>query len=101
MSIHELIENGANVTIAVGVADLKEFALSLIEQTKREAAREYAQNPDDVFYTTEQVMSMLNVDRSTLWRWKQDTKNYLVPIKIGGLDRYRKSDIDRILKPKI
>ena len=33
----------------------------------------------------------------TLWRWGPPDKNYLLPVKVGGLTRYRKSDIDRIL----
>jgi predicted site-specific integrase-resolvase len=35
---------------------------------------------------------MLDVDRSTLYRWKK--RGYLVPIQIGGKVRYKRSEIE-------
>jgi len=41
------------------------------------------------------VAEMLDVDKSTLWRWAKI--GYLVPINVGGKRRYRMSDVNRIL----
>lgn len=42
-----------------------------------------------------QVCEMLDVDPSSLWRWRK--RGYLVPAEIGGKRRYKISDIRRIL----
>ncbi len=41
--------------------------------------------------TQEEVINILKVDSSTLWRWRQI--DYLKSIKIGGKLRYRQDDI--------
>ena len=43
-----------------------------------------------------EVLERLNIVPSTLWRWEKT--GYLIPIKIGGQNRYRLSDIERILQ---
>ena len=95
MSIQELIDSGANVTIAVKASDLKDFAKSLVEQTRSAIASEIESGRREIYYTTDQMTEILNVHRTTLWRWDKD--KYLCPVEVGGLRRYRKSDIDRIL----
>lgn len=45
--------------------------------------------------STHKVSEILDVDKSTLWRWAK--AGYLVPIKIGTKTRYRKSDIEKLL----
>lgn len=96
MSIHDIIKSGANVTIAVSANDLLEFGQTLIEQTRQELVRELAEGKNEVYYSVDQVVAILNVSKMTLWRWEQ--KDYLIPIRVGGLSRYRKSDIDKILE---
>lgn len=95
MNIETLIKNGANITLAVGVNDLKEFAQTIVAQTRTEIERDLAESRSEVYYTAEQATHILSVDKTTLWRWSK--RNYLKPIKVGGLLRYRKSDIDKIL----
>lgn len=97
MSIQDIINSGANVTFAVNASDLQDFAQSIVAQTRQDLVREIAEDKNEVYYSVDQVMSILNVSKMTLWRWdKKD--DYLHPIKVGGLSRYRKSDIDKILK---
>lgn len=43
-----------------------------------------------------QVTELLDVDNSTLWRWRQS--GYLLPIKVGGKIRYKLSVIEKILQ---
>ena len=100
MSIQELITSGQNITIAVTAQDLDNFGRSLIEQARRELYREIADQKNEAYYTAEEVMKILNVkSRCTLWAWKKS--GYLLPSKVGRLLRYRKSDIDKILKEKV
>ncbi len=95
MTITEIISSGANVTLQVTAAQLGEFAKDLIGQTRQQIAREVEASRSEVYYTREQTANLLNVTLPTLWNW--DKKNFLKPIRVGGLCRYRKSDIDRIL----
>jgi excisionase family DNA binding protein len=48
----------------------------------------------EVFYTLTAVCQMLSISRTTLWRM---CKNSLRTVRIGGLVRIRKSDLDRYL----
>lgn len=95
MDIHHLINSGTNLTLSVGAADLHEFADTLIRQAREEAEREITERQKEIYYTPEEVEAIFRVNNSTLWRWSK--RGYLIPIKIGGKNRYRKSDIDRIL----
>ena len=95
MSISELIKSGSNVTLAVAPNDLEEFAKDIVERTKREIERELEETNSEVYYTADQTADKFSVDRTTLWRWAK--RGYLVPIKVGGLVRYRRSDVVKIL----
>lgn len=83
-----------NLTITAG--DLKEFAAQLISDTKAELEQKISDSKGDTYLTTERVIEMMGVSKTTLWRWKQ--KGYLVPVRIGGNDRYKLSDINRIIE---
>lgn len=98
MSITEIISSGASVTLQVTAAQLGEFAQDLIGKTRQELAREVEAEKAEVYYTREQTAALLNVNPSTLWNW--DKKDFLKPVRVGGLCRYRKSDINRILATK-
>jgi len=96
MAIKDIFESYGNVQIVVSAADLKEFALSLIEDVKAMSASE---NPEqlprsDEFLTSEEVMKIVKVKKVTLWRWAKE--KYLVPVKVGKSNLYRKSDVQRI-----
>lgn len=95
MNIQELIKSGNSVSVMVESNDLKRFADYLIDQTKRELEEVVISDKAETYPTPKQVSEMLNVDTTTLWRWKN--KGYLVPIEVGGKRRYRMSDIKKIL----
>lgn len=97
MEISQIISSGAAVTIAVTAAQLQTFANDLINKARAEREAELRKEQGEIYYTAEEVQQILNVTRVTLWRW--DTKSdYLHPVLVGGgLKRYKKSDIDRIL----
>jgi predicted DNA-binding transcriptional regulator AlpA len=96
MGIAEIINSGATVSLTVGANDLRDFAQAIAEKTRQEIEKEVAENKGEVYYTAEQVCGMLSIDISTLWRWNK--RDYLTPIKVGGLRRFRRSDINRILE---
>lgn len=93
MNIAEMIKEGANVNITVTPADLKEFALCLMDEAKREEA---ARKPkEDRELTRKEVMEMLHVSESTLWQWEQ--QKYLVPARrVGRRPIYLESQIKNL-----
>ncbi len=40
----------------------------------------------------EEVIELLSISESTLYQWSSQ-KKYLMPVKVGGANRYRESDI--------
>ena len=95
MNINELVKTGANVLITVEAKDLIHFADHLIDKSKKELEEAVIADKAENYPTPNQVSEMINVDLSTLWRWKK--KGYLVPIEVGGKRRYKMSDVNKIL----
>jgi len=54
--------------------------------------------PEEIYMNTLEACAYLKVSRSTVLRWKVD---YLSCIKKGGVLRFRKSDLDKVLTNKI
>jgi hypothetical protein len=97
--IQECLQNNVDVTLTVKASDLIAFGQFLIDNVSREAAEQKRLKDEDVFYSTDEVLEVLNIkNRVTIWRWKKS--GYLVPVKVGKLCRYKKSDVDAILKMK-
>lgn len=82
------------VTITAG--DLVKANSQLVTDAKRELTEEISRKESVTYLTREMVVNKLNVDPSTLWRWKK--RGYLVPINVGGQLRYKSTDIDKILE---
>ena len=93
MRIETLLESGANVSIMVTPTDLKEFALSLIQEAAKMGSE---QKTPESYLTQKEAAEKLNVSENTLWRWKK-TK-YLVPSKVGNSVYYKLSDIEKLLE---
>ena len=94
MNIAELLDKN-NVTISVTPADLKEFAIYIIEQTKAEEAKKN-QPKEDRLLSADEAASILGVSNNTLWRWNKN--GYLTHIKVGRKTFYHQSAIDQIQK---
>lgn len=90
MTIKELINSGANITIAVTPTELKEFALTLVSELAKVEPKE-----EDRRLTISEAAEMIGKDKSTIHRWKN--MGYLKPIYIGKKPYFLKSDIDKIL----
>lgn len=93
MNLSQILTSNANVILQVSAADLKEFALSLIEDARSMEKTEQPAKGDE-FLTSEEVMRIVKVKKVTLWRWAKE--KYLVPVKVGKSNLYRKSDVQRI-----
>lgn len=88
--ISELSEAAQQICISVTAEQLTEFAQYLLCEARKQESQ-----TGEVYLTGERVMEMMSISKTTLWRWKK--QNFLVPIRIGGNDRYKMSDIQRII----
>ena len=96
MNIQELAQCAPQINLTITAADLRNFASELISQTKEQLEQEISDSKAESYLSGEKVMEMMEISKTTLWRWKQ--RGYLVPIRIGGNDRYRMSDIKKIME---
>jgi excisionase family DNA binding protein len=95
MSIKEILKTGVNLTIAIGIDELREWHKEVIEDTRRELEEVVLSEKAETYPTVKQVSEILNVDNTTLWRWNK--KGYLKTVEVGGKRRYRMSDVKAIL----
>lgn len=92
MNIAQLLEgSGTNVTLAVNIADLREFAEVLFDKWQQQEAAAREQECTDGVLSVGEVCKILNVSRGTLWRWNKE--GYLKPVKIGRKSFYKQKDI--------
>ncbi len=96
MNIQELAQCAPAINLTITAGDLKEFAALLIAETKAELEQSISDSKTETYLSSEKVMEMMEISKTTLWRWKQ--RGYLVPVRIGGNDRYRLSDIQKIVE---
>ncbi len=96
MNLKEILEAAPSINLTVSAADLRDFASQLIEQTKDQLEQTISDSKAETYVSTEKTMELLDICKTTLWRWKK--RNYLVPIRVGGSERYRMSDIKKIME---
>ena len=53
------------------------------------------EKPKERFLSPVEVSTLLNVSRSTLWRWRKE--NYLRPVKVGAKVVYRESAVRKLM----
>jgi len=81
--------------LMISEEELTEKMQKIVADVFVKAKREVEAQNADMLLSTHKVSEILDVDKSTLWRWAK--AGYLVPIKIGTKTRYRKSDIEKLL----
>ena len=97
----ELARTCPDVTISVKASDLIEAGRTIKEELLLELN---AQQPElrvsenEQLLSREETMEKFKISSATIWRWKKC--GYLVPVKVGSMDRYRLSDINAILIKK-
>ena len=96
LNISELAQNAPQINLTITAADLRNFASELISQTKAELEQSISDSKAETYLSGEKVMEMMEISKSTLWRWKK--RGYLVPVRLGNNERYKLSDIKKILE---
>lgn len=91
-----MLSMDANVTISVRPAELKEFAIEVVNECLTSAAK--SQEPQQAkLISQDEVADKLGVSKNTLWRWSKT--GYLTPIKVGRKPFYKLSDVEALLSP--
>lgn len=96
MDLINLVHEAPQINLTVTAADLRDFASELISQTKEQLEQEISDNKAETYLSTDKVQEIMGISKTTLWRWKK--RKYLVPIRVGGNERYRMSDIKKIME---
>ncbi len=98
MDLITLSEQFPDMSVTIRLGDLLEANEALVRKVRREVERELEQRREEYGNTLvprEDVLRMLKVDPSTLWRWEK--AGYLSPVRIGVKVMYRKGDLDRVI----
>lgn len=91
----ELAKQCPDVTISLKAGELIEAIDYCVNKTRKELEQQITDANTETYPSADQVAKILDVDKSTLWRWRKS--GYLVPIEIGGKRRYKMSDVKKIL----
>ena len=95
MSIYDLLQENSGVNITLNAGQLIECIDYCVNKTRKELEQQITDANTETYPSPDKVAEILDVDKSTLWRWKK--RGYLVPIEVGGKRRYRMSDVNKIL----
>lgn len=96
MNLYDLLQDNAQLNITINSGQLIEAIDYCVNKTRKELEQQITDANTETYPSPDQVAKILDVDKSTLWRWRKN--GYLMPIEIGGKRRYRMSDINKILK---
>lgn len=101
VNIIELATQCPDITISIKASDLLEagriFKEEILDELKANQDERPAPSSDQLL-SREETMEKFRISSATIWRWKKC--GYLVPIKVGSMDRYRLSDINALLAKK-
>lgn len=97
-----LSEQFPGLTVSVSLEDLltagRKLNAEIIEVIASKSDEAISRRESDELLTREETCRKLNISSATIWRWKKN--GYLIPVKVGSMDRYRLSDINTILVKK-
>jgi len=94
----ELASSCPGLMVTVKCSDLIEAFRLVVEETKLQMELTNSDETTEGLLTEEEVIQMLGVSHSTLWRWQK--QEYLSPVKIGRKNRYKKSEIETLINQK-
>ena len=95
MNIYDLLESNSGVNITLNAGQLIDAIDYCVEKTRCSLEKIIQDEAAEKYLSIEKAAELLDVDKSTLWRWNKS--DYLKPILLGGKRRYRLSDINKIL----
>lgn len=93
MNLKDLMLQDGKVTVAVTLEELRAWHDELIGTPQIQSSEKH--QTKEALMTHKEVISLLGVDSSTLWRWAKT--GYLSPVNFGGQWRYRKAEVDAII----
>lgn len=97
VNLLEVAKQFPDMSITIRLEDLVEANRSMLTELLEQGALEREKrSKEETYLTRDQVMDMLNISPTTLWRWKK--QDYLVPVEIGAKRLYLRSEVERLLK---
>ena len=96
MNMYDLLSSNSGVNITINAGQLLEAINYCVLTTRKELERQITDANTETYPSIEKVAEILDVNKTTLWRWAK--QGYLVPLTIGGKRRYRMTDVKRILE---
>lgn len=101
VNIIELATQCPDITISIKASDLLTAGRTLKDEILEELRANQEDRPApaaEQLLSREETMEKFKISSATIWRWKK--YGYLVPVKVGSMDRYRLSDINALLAKK-
>jgi predicted DNA-binding transcriptional regulator AlpA len=101
VNIIELATQCPDITISIKASDLLTAGRTLKDEILEELRanqEDYPFQAAEQLLSREETMEKFKISSATIWRWKKC--GYLVPVKVGSMDRYRLSDINALLAKK-
>lgn len=90
MSLRDLLESGANVSVTVTLDDLR----TILNEAAKGGKLAAQEQPTEEFLSRKEVLAILKIDSSTLWCWEKT--GYIGSYPFGGRKRYRREDVEAI-----
>ena len=90
MSLRDLLESGANVSVTVTLDDLR----TIFHEAANGARSAVQEQPAEEFLTRKVVLALFKIDSSTLWCWEKT--GYIKSYPFGGRKRYKREDVEAI-----
>jgi hypothetical protein len=94
--LYEMLQDTPSLNITINAGQLIEAIDYCVNKTRKELEQQITDANTETYPSPDQVAKILDVDKSTLWRWRK--QGYLIPIEVGGKRRYRMSDVKKILE---
>ncbi len=88
-------EGQLNTLILVSKKDLKDFAVSIIDEVKSNLQNEIKEIDQEEFLNTRQTLKLLNISQSSLNRWVK--AGYIKPYVIGGRNKFSRNEIKKLI----
>ena len=96
MNMYDLLSSNSGVNITINAGQLLEAINYCVSATRNALEQQITDANTETYPSIEKVAEILDVNKTTLWRWAK--QGYLVPLTIGGKRRYRMTDVKRILE---
>lgn len=89
MSLKDLLQSGANLSLTVSLDDLRQLFKEITGNTTPQN-----EPPAEKFLSRKEILGLLGIDSSTLWSWEKT--GYIKSYPFGGRKRYKAEDAEAI-----